>query len=62
MQSDHPDPAKRKYKGSLDAARKIYAEGGASAFFRGLSPCLVRAVVANAALFSVYEYTLAMMQ
>jgi solute carrier family 25 carnitine/acylcarnitine transporter 20/29 len=62
VQSDHPDPAKRRYKGSLDATRKIYAEGGAKAFFRGISPCLVRAIVANAALFAVYERTVALLQ
>lgn len=58
IQSDNPDPAKRKYRGALDCARKLYAEGGTAAFFRGLSPCLVRAVIANAALFAVYEKAL----
>ena len=41
---------KRKYSGFRDAARKIYAEGGVRAFYRGFIPCLARSFPANGAL------------
>jgi solute carrier family 25 carnitine/acylcarnitine transporter 20/29 len=55
VQSDHPDPAHRKYSGMVDASRKIYHTHGMSGFFRGIAPCLARAIPANAATFVAYE-------
>ena len=47
IQSDSVTPAERKYRGVLDAARALWAEGGAARFYRGFTPCLLRAVPAN---------------
>lgn len=49
-------PSKRIYSGALDAAKKIYAQHGATGFFRGITPCLLRAFPANGAAFVSYEY------
>jgi solute carrier family 25 carnitine/acylcarnitine transporter 20/29 len=45
----HPD---RRYQGGIDAARRLWAEGGATRFTRGLSACLLRSVPANAVLLT----------
>lgn len=55
MQSDHTDPSKRKYKNMADCARQLYAQYGIKGFFRGFTPCILRAVPANAATFGAYE-------
>ena len=36
----------------LEAARRIHAENGLKGFFRGLPPCVMRAVPACAAMFA----------
>ena len=41
----------------LAISRELYARGGWRAFFRGLSPTLVRSVPVNAVTFTVYEHT-----
>ena len=41
----------------LPISRELYARGGWRAFFRGLSPTLVRSVPVNAVTFTVYEHT-----
>ena len=48
IQADSLDPAKRQYKGFLDAYGQIARSGGTSAFFRGFAPCMIRAFPANA--------------
>ncbi len=35
---------------SLPALQKLYAEGGVGRFYKGFSPCLMRAVPANACM------------
>lgn len=40
---------------ALRLARDIYAEGGSAAFFRGLSPTIIRAFPVNAATFFAFE-------
>ena len=40
-----------------DAARKLWAEGGAKRFTAGIAPCLMRAAPAHAAAFVAYEWT-----
>lgn len=56
LQTDALDPAKRQYKGTLDCARQIFAQGGFRGFFRGLIPTLARAPISNAATFVTYEW------
>lgn len=43
-------------------ARRIYARDGVRGFFRGLVPCLVRAVPVNAITFTVYDMMLQRLQ
>lgn len=49
------DAVHRRYKGTLDCIAQMYKEGGWRAFYRGFSPCLMRAIPANAACFLAYE-------
>ncbi len=41
----------------MDAAAKLWAEGGVKRFSAGLAPCLARSFPANAVGFAVYEWT-----
>jgi solute carrier family 25 carnitine/acylcarnitine transporter 20/29 len=43
------------YKGMVDCAKKIYQAQGLAGFFRGITPCLLRAGPVNAGTFVVYE-------
>lgn len=56
LQTDHLDPTKRQYKGTVDCARQIFAQAGWKGFFRGLIPTLARAPISNAATFVTYEW------
>lgn len=51
-------PGTKTYAGTLDCARKIIAEHGVGALFRGIGPVAVRAFPANAIGFVVYEWIL----
>ncbi|EDO38163.1 predicted protein [Nematostella vectensis] len=56
MMADHSDKALRKYHGYIDCARKLYTnEGGWRRFYRGFTPCLLRSMPANAAMFLTVE-------
>jgi hypothetical protein len=55
MQADALDPAERKYKSIPDCWNKTMAEGGWSAFYKGYTPCLARAVVVNSAIFGAFS-------
>ena len=58
MMTDAIDPVKRQYPTMVAAAKKLWAEGGLSRFYRGFSPCLMRAVPANGTmLFTVDKLT-----
>lgn len=50
-----PDTIPPKYAGIRDAARDIYRTEGMKGFFRGFTPCLIRAFPANACCFVAYE-------
>ena len=58
MQADAVERSQRLYRGMGDAARAMWREGGVGRFFKGLSPCLLRAAPANAVCFLVYERAL----
>lgn len=47
MMTDSIDPTQRKYPSISSTARTLWAEGGLSRFYRGFSPCLMRAMPAN---------------
>ena len=55
MQTDTLGP-NRRYANAADAARQLWAEGGAGRFTRGLSACMLRAVPANAVLLASATY------
>jgi solute carrier family 25 carnitine/acylcarnitine transporter 20/29 len=55
IQTDSIWPEKRKYKGVLDTAQKLWAEGGVKRYTAGIVPCLLRSFPANAAGFAAYE-------
>jgi len=57
VQSDTPVREQRKYKGWVDCAKKLYAEGGVKRFGRGFVPCMLRSFPANATCFLLYEKT-----
>ena len=46
-----------EYSGILDCARKLYMREGLPAMYKGLLPCLVRAMPANGTAFLLYEQT-----
>ena len=52
LQGDSLDPRVARYSGALDAARKLWAEGGVARFARGLDASMLRAVPANAVLLA----------
>jgi hypothetical protein len=54
-------PGVRMYAGTIDCAKRVVAEHGARALFRGLGPVAVRAFPAHAIGFFVYEWTLRML-
>ena len=50
-----PDVSPPKYRGVVHCAREIYAKEGGRAFFKGFTPCILRAFPANAAAFTAFE-------
>jgi solute carrier family 25 carnitine/acylcarnitine transporter 20/29 len=58
LQADNPQPAQRKYPGGwLASAGQLYKEGGVGRFYRGYTPCLLRAMPANGVFFVLAEWT-----
>jgi solute carrier family 25 (mitochondrial carnitine/acylcarnitine transporter), member 20/29 len=50
MMTDAIPRAQRQYPTMACAAQKLWAEGGVARFYKGFSPCLIRAAPANAAM------------
>eukprot|EP00164_Ancoracysta_twista_P006506 GFYU01009063.1.p1 GENE.GFYU01009063.1~~GFYU01009063.1.p1 ORF type:complete len:298 (-),score=82.20 GFYU01009063.1:201-1094(-) len=57
MQTDHSEMSQRKYKSIIDCATKTLRNDGVQAFFRGYTPCLIRAIAVNGAIFLAVEST-----
>lgn len=55
LHSDHSDSKQRQFKGFVDCASKLYNADGVARFYRGFVPCMMRAPLAAAVLFSVAE-------
>ncbi|KAJ2001911.1 Mitochondrial carrier protein ymc2 [Coemansia thaxteri] len=55
LQTDGFSAGARKYNGTVDCIRKVMQQEGARGFFRGITPCLLRAAPANAATFIGFE-------
>lgn len=56
IQSDNPNKEKRNFNGVLDVYNKLYKEGGIKRFYKGFTPCLMRAIPANAVLLLSSSY------
>lgn len=56
MHADSLDRTQRKYASWPDAVRKLYAENGIKRFYKGYTPCLLRAVPANGTFFFMAEH------
>ncbi|QRG38225.1 hypothetical protein FDK38_002624 [Candidozyma auris] len=61
VQSDKFGSRSRFGGSAVKAAREIWATGGARAFWKGLGPCLVRAVPCSAGTFAAVETALRVM-
>ncbi|KYR00355.1 mitochondrial substrate carrier family protein [Tieghemostelium lacteum] len=61
IQTDAINPIERRYSGVIDCAQKIYKQQGISGFYKGFTPCFLRAIPANAACFVLYEKARAIM-
>jgi solute carrier family 25 carnitine/acylcarnitine transporter 20/29 len=48
LQTDALVASERRFAGVADAARQLWAEGGPQRFYKGVTPCLIRAIPANA--------------
>ncbi len=46
------------YKGVIDAFRKIYRNEGMGAFYKGLTPLVIKIFPSSGLFFVTYEYTL----
>ncbi|KAF0852473.1 mitochondrial solute carrier family 25 (mitochondrial carnitine/acylcarnitine transporter) member 20/29 [Andalucia godoyi] len=55
IHGDSLDPTKRKYSGWMDAAKKLWKDGGIKRFYRGYSVCMARAIPANGTFFFMAE-------
>lgn len=56
IQSDSPDRSLKKYKGIIDTFNKLNNEGGFKRFFKGFTPCMMRAIPANSVLLLTSSY------
>jgi solute carrier family 25 carnitine/acylcarnitine transporter 20/29 len=56
IQADSPFKENKKFNSTIDAWKKLYKEGGVQRFFKGLSPCMLRAVPANSILLLTSSY------
>lgn len=56
IQADDFKKENRKYKGLIHTYQSLYAEGGIPRFFKGLAPCMLRAMPANGILLLTSSY------
>jgi len=55
MQTDASTPSERKYRHTLHCIQETFRTEGMSAFFKGYTPSLIRALLVNACIFSTVE-------
>eukprot|EP01117_Protostelium_nocturnum_P004152 TRINITY_DN15458_c0_g1_i1.p1 TRINITY_DN15458_c0_g1~~TRINITY_DN15458_c0_g1_i1.p1 ORF type:complete len:312 (-),score=76.22 TRINITY_DN15458_c0_g1_i1:5-940(-) len=55
IQTQHFDPVKRKYKGTIDATVQLAKQQGIKGFYNGFLPCIYRSFISNAVCFWAYE-------
>jgi len=56
IQSDSPFKDKKRFKGIVHCYQTLMNEGGIARFFKGFSPCMLRAIPANAVLLLTGSY------
>ncbi|KAK9906772.1 hypothetical protein WJX75_007691 [Coccomyxa subellipsoidea] len=61
MMTDSIIKSERKYPTMASAFKKLYAEGGVPRFFKGWTPCLLRAVPANGVMLLTVDKVTAML-
>ena len=61
MMTDSIDPAARKFPSIPATARALWAEGGLPRFYRGFTPCILRAAPANAVMLFTVDRVLHIM-
>ena len=49
------------YRGVVDCFRKIYKNEGVGAFYKGLTPLVIKIFPSSGVFFLAYEYTLLML-
>ena len=54
LQTDAIDQHQRQYKGMADCLVKMVREEGIQGLFKGFTPCMIRAVVVNACIFTAF--------
>lgn len=54
--SDNPDKSKRAYKGLRHTYSELWKQGGVNRFYKGFTPCMMRALPANAVLLFTSSY------
>jgi solute carrier family 25 carnitine/acylcarnitine transporter 20/29 len=55
MMTDSIIPSERKYPSALSAMKSLWREGGVSRFYKGFSPCLLRAAPANGVMLATVD-------
>jgi len=56
IQADNPNKELKQFDGIKSAVKFLYADGGIKRFYRGLAPCMLRSMPANAALLLTSTY------
>lgn len=56
IQADSPWKENKKYHGIIDCYNKLVHEGGVKRFYKGLAPCMMRAIPGNAVLLYTSSY------
>ena len=62
LQLDHPNPAKRRYRGIWHCLQTTVRQEGVGALYVGFQACLLRAVVVNSAVFTAFTAAQRIMQ
>lgn len=61
MQTDAMAKGDRKYRSVASTVSLLWKEGGVNRFYKGVSPCLLRAIPANAIMLMVNTRVRAML-
>ena len=62
LQTDGFTAATRQYSSALDCARQTFAKEGVAGFFKGFTPCILRAAPANAVTFLGFEMAMRLLR